>query len=1000
MSKTTFSKRDNYGLKITMFVVIIYTLLNSIYNLLMHGLLHFALRFAAGIFLIIIVRFIGMSKSINKKVESFLSPVLFVAIETAISVFLGSDRYYFFFLIACSVISLGYLERMGFILQALLVNAIVILLFAMNIPIMGSDYDMVHQIMFFLGYDLINILLYSICAFAVEKAKEQEKTSKTFNTIMDTTPSFMVVIDQNANIEYMSQSLAEWLHVSNVSYAINRPLLDLLPTIEMKIMFHEIIESRRFVERSFELLIDDKPCWFMLRSSKMSRSNINRFFEWSDITPIMDAKNAAVAQDNAKSDFLAKMSHEIRTPMNSIMGMSELILREDLSPGVYENTTGIKTASMNLLSLINDILDFSKIESGKLEIVKTDYLLTSLLNDVISVIRMRLLDQPILFVTNIDSRIPNALSGDEVRIRQILLNILSNAVKYTDSGFISLDVTGTVENQTVLLQIAVSDSGIGIKEEDLNKLFGEFVQMDMTKNHGIEGTGLGLAITHNLVRAMGGNIIVKSEYGKGSTFTVTLPQEIRQAETFAFVERAFEKQVLLYEPRDIYADSVKSSLENLGVSCHLVDSISHFHEALEGGTPYSFVFVPSFLHKEAKNAVKKNNSPAAIILLSNYGDLDLSNEFRTLAMPAHALSIANILNDIGQEYHYHSNKPDGIHFIAPTAKILIVDDIPTNLKVAEGLLLPYRMQIDTAKNGREAIDMITAGKDYDLVFMDHMMPEMDGLEATTLIRFTEGNYFKEVPIIALTANAVSGVKEMFIQNGMNDFLAKPIEMAKLNAILDKWIPTDKKERYTEAPTSQAAATFAIPGIDVAKGILMTGGDVDNYNATLSVFYMDGIHKISELQTCLQNADYSLFTTYVHALKSASASVGALEFSEAAKALEMAGRKEDVSFIEKNAPDLIFSLEVLLGNINKYMKTLSVSNHTEQISTEELRSKLLILRDALDNMDIGTADKILEEIQAKNLPEEAQVLMDSVSQDILIFEYEEANKNINEFLIRE
>ncbi|MDR2594483.1 MAG: response regulator [Fibromonadaceae bacterium] len=385
------------------------------------------------------------------------------------------------------------------------------------------------------------------------------------------------------------------------------------------------------------------------------------------------AEKAQIKADEAnetKSKFLANMSHEIRTPMNAIIGMAELALREYMTSIAKEYILTVKQAGTNLLSIINDILDFSKIESGKLEIIPINYKFSFLINDVVNIIRMMITDSRLRFEINIDSKIPNMLFGDEIRIRQVLLNILGNAVKYTKKGFISFSVNGEIIGDTILLTMTVADSGIGIRKEDLEKLFDDFVRFDFAVNKDVEGTGLGLAITKNLVKMMNGNISVQSEYGKGSTFTVKLPQKIRYCESF---------------------DAIKS------------DSVT-------------------------------------------------------------------------------------IKFNAPKARILVVDDIDTNLKVAKGLMLPYKMQVDLCLSGIEAIERVKAN-DYDLVFMDHMMPEMNGIEATKRIR----KMYANLPIIALTVNAVSGAKEMFLSNGFSDFLSKPIDIIKLNSILEKWLPEDKRE---------------------------------------------------------------------------------------------------------------------------------------------------------------------------------------------------------------
>ncbi|MDR2922577.1 MAG: response regulator [Treponema sp.] len=512
-----------------------------------------------------------------------------------------------------------------------------------------------------------------------------------------------------------------------------------------------------------------------------------------DITEYRAAEEAANAASRAKSDFLAKMSHEIRTPMNAIIGMAELALRANDLNSAREHIITVKQAGANLLSIINDILDFSKIETGKLEIIPGDFLFSSLINDVINIIRMRVIDTQIRFLVNIDSKIPDALTGDEIRIRQVLLNILGNAVKYTEKGFVTFTVYAeTTDENTVNLIMEVMDSGKGIKQEDLKNLFVEYRQFDLESNKGIEGTGLGLTITRSIVLAMGGKIDVYSEYGKGSSFTVTLPQVVRSRNGLAEVENPDRKKVIIYERRDIFANSLFLTLDNLGVSCTAISTDSELHERMMK-QKIDFIFISFELYTKNHEEILKYEQEAQIVILTEFGETIPDTNLNVISMPTHSISVANILNGKSGKFSYNDNNDLIVRFTAPQASVLIVDDIITNLNVAKGLLSPYGTQITLCKSGMMALNAIKNNR-FDVVFMDHRMPEMDGIETTQRIRAMgdDDPYYKNVPIIALTADAVSGIKEMFLENGFNDFLSKPIDTVKLNTVLGNWIPKEKQ----------------------------------------------------------------------------------------------------------------------------------------------------------------------------------------------------------------
>jgi signal transduction histidine kinase/CheY-like chemotaxis protein len=764
------------------------------------------------------------------------------------------------------------------------------------------------------------------------------------------------------------------------------------------------------------------------------------------------AKMKADEDSLSKSTFLAKMSHEIRTPMNAIIGMSELVLRENLSPNVRDYASGIRQAGNNLLSIINDILDFSKIESGKMDIVNAEYKFASTINDIIAIIKMRLNEKPVSFITKIDSSLPAVLIGDEVRVRQVLLNLLANAVKYTREGSITLSIHGKDSSndqekanpdetkRRILLAFEVADTGIGIKKEDMEKLFGNFVQFDKKQNRNIEGTGLGLAISRNLCLLMGGDITVKSEYGRGSVFTALIPQHVEDDTPFARVEHPETKIALVYENRPLYAESIVYTIDNLGVSCTLAHTRNDLVEQLALGTRQSarqFIFTSPALFDEARKILQdRNTAPGTpeepvLILLSEY-EQAAHRDIHTVFMPIQPMAVANILNDQKNDSGYHEIESSGVRFTAPDARILIVDDIEINLNVAEGLLAPYKMSIDCVTGGSEALRLVQKNR-YDLVLMDHMMPGMDGIETTAAIRAWEESRRKEnptgfpgeTPIIALTANAISGMKEMFLEKGFNDYISKPIEIVKMDELMTHWIPAEKRIKTggeIDRESSGASSGLVIPGVDVKRGITLTGGTEARYLKVLAQFHKDAVKRLdwfkdtpgensqdgdakssSEKQLpegVSPTGNLSDFTIQAHALKSAAGTIGAAELSKEAAVLEAAGKAGDLQTIRETLPLFHEHLSRLIEEVKKILEKKSEEKEASPTSFPDpqaqlsLQTSLSTLKEALKARNMKEIDRLFEEIEQLPLDAETRKQINAVSDNVLMGEYQKAAGGID------
>ena len=743
-------------------------------------------------------------------------------------------------------------------------------------------------------------------------------------------------------------------------------------------------------ERTFSVMEENvlRICGFMIMV-------LNDTIKNEMAVRLLAAREAALASVQTKSNFLANMSHEIRTPMNAILGMTELILHESASDAVLGYASDIKSACRGLIAIINDILDISKIESGKMNIVPVHYQMSSLLLDVISIIKIRADKKKLAFVVDISPDLPRELIGDEVRIKQILINLLSNAVKFTHDGTITLSVSGKMENGVYTLTYAVSDTGIGIKEEHIENIFVLFEQVDTRKNRNIEGTGLGLSISRQLAEMMGGSISVYSKHGTGSTFTLTIGQEVADEKALVALNDPSKATVLVYENRKAYLDSVESALLALGCNYKICASQQIAVEMLDD-FPCNYVCVSSLYVNKLRPTIEEKQPDAVIIVLNGDGNPYLKEGLISIAMPIHSLQLANIFNGEYSNYENRYGSTRGESILAPDAEVLVIDDNPVNLKVAKGLLNVYQIQADTAIGGLPAIKMIQE-KDYDLVFMDHMMPEMDGVDTTIAMRALGGKY-TSLPIVALTADVGSGVKEMFKAEGLNDFLAKPIEMSKLSEILKKWLPPEKLQ---QSETFSPALNFKllIPGVDTQKGLISTGGTLENYNEILSVYVTDCESRMEQIARYHEADNTRSMVTCVHAIKSASASIGALDIAHMAGELELAGLNGDSMYVDANLKLFTDTLAVLLFNIREYLdddKKNDVAK-TEKAAPEFLKNALVEINANMESMDVDAIEKSLAEICKYSWDEKTTTSIAKIKICLETFDYNRMEGAVEELM---
>ena len=738
---------------------------------------------------------------------------------------------------------------------------------------------------------------------------------------------------------------------------------------------------------------DERMYYFTVKKNEIG-SGVNLIgtaYIWHDSTEsitrlkFMEQVNSELERTaHMKADFLANMSHELRTPMNAVIGLAQIALREkNLPSNVRDCLNQINSSGRNLLNIINDILDFSKVDSGKMEILPEKYEPLSEINEISNILQTRVGEKNLEFFFIVDTKLPHMLYGDCMRIRQVLINLANNAIKFTEFGMVKIDLKCIeLDDDMIELEFHVLDTGQGIKPEDLEKLFVSFQQVNTKRNRSVEGTGLGLAISKKLVEAMGGTIGVSSEYGKGSDFWFKIPQKVIDRKSNLAVENAGNKFAYCLNENMVMNDEFSLEMKSLGMDGKVIGSLKQYEPT---GKEEYLLFIPEYYNDEMKKFLDDHSTVHGIILQSYESTFKPDRPNLTvLKRPLSTLAMILALNNKTiDDMKFNSREIKYVRFTAPDAKVLIVDDNTINLSIAVGLLEPLQVKCEVAQSGKEALEKVRENQ-YDLILMDHMMPEMDGVETSAEIRRTipDADF---TPIIALTANVLEGSKELFMKAGMVDMIAKPIDIKELNMKMIKWLPNyliheEKEDEGAGFEDSEEAERKEelYDCLDCEKAIKGLG-TVALFKKVVADYYKNGHDTLETIKHAHDVKDFETYAIRTHSLKSTSRQIGATELGDFAEKLEKAGKAKDEKEIAKYHDETMAMFEELLAGLSKYFDDESSGDDADKvkITDDKIEEIFAELSSACDDLDMDVMEECSKELESYSFDEDKKEIVNKL-----------------------